>query len=218
MTKKVAIILSGAGVFDGSELHETVLTMLALERNSISYTTFAPDIPQAHVVNHANGEAETSDIRNVLVESNRLSRGTTQPLSELSYRDFDALVLVGGFGAAKNLSDFAFEGSDYTVEPAISEVINSFHSEQRWILAMCIAPVLLAKSIENVTLTVGSDVSTINALSNAGAHHHNCTATEHCVDEINRIITTPAYMLAINLLELEEGINSAIATLMSRIR
>ncbi|GAM71776.1 sigma cross-reacting protein 27A [Vibrio sp. JCM 19236] len=214
---KVAVVLSGSGVFDGSELHESVLTMLSLEKLGIEYQTFAPDVDQLHTVNHQTGEASDSDVRNVLVESNRVSRGTTQSLSELSYRDFDALVFVGGFGAAKNLSDFAIKGSEYSVLPSINTAINEFNENGKWVLAMCIAPVLLAKALPNVSLTIGSDPDTIAALEPTGVNHVSCTATEHHVDEDNKLITTPAYMLATNLVELDTGISGALKALSTKI-
>ncbi|MEZ9711142.1 isoprenoid biosynthesis glyoxalase ElbB [Vibrio breoganii] len=212
---KVAVVLSGAGVFDGSELHESVITMLELERKGISYQTFAPDIVQLHTVDHGTGEA--SDGRNVLVESNRVSRGNTKPLAELSYKDFDALVFVGGFGAAKNLSDFAVKGSEYSVEPSIAQVITEFNEHGKWIFAMCISPVLLAKTLANVALTIGTDADTIGALEPTGVNHIACSATEHHIDEANKVITTPAYMLAGNLVELEQGISGAVSALSERL-
>ncbi|MEZ9863823.1 isoprenoid biosynthesis glyoxalase ElbB [Vibrio breoganii] len=212
---KVAVVLSGSGVFDGSELHESVLTMLELEKQGIEYQTFAPDITQLHTINHQTGEA--TDGRNVLVESNRVSRGATQSLAELSYRDFDALVFVGGFGAAKNLSNFAVQGSEYTVEPSVAKAITEFNENGKWIFAMCIAPVLLAKTIPNVALTIGTDADTIGAIEPTGVNHVACSAIEHHVDEDNKVITTPAYMLASNLVELSSGIGGAIQALSTRL-
>lgn len=214
---KVAIVLSGSGVFDGSELHESVITMLCLEKLGIEYHSFAPDIAQLHTVNHHTGEASESEIRNVLVESNRVSRGKTQSLSELNQADYDALVFVGGFGAAKNLSDFATKGSDYSVLPSISKVIREFHQQDKWVLAMCIAPVLLAKALPGVALTLGNDPDTIQAIESTGVNHVVCTVEEHHVDEINKLITTPAYMLANNLVELEVGISGALTALSTRV-
>ncbi|WP_039970651.1 isoprenoid biosynthesis glyoxalase ElbB [Vibrio halioticoli] len=212
---KVAVILSGSGVFDGSELHETVITMLHLEKLGVKYQTFAPDTQQLHTIDHSTGEA--SEGRNVLVESNRVSRGTTQPLTELNHRDFDALIFVGGFGAAKNLSDFAVKGSEYSVIPSIGSVITEFNQNNKWILAMCIAPVLLAKVVSGSKLTIGSDSGTIEAMATTGVNHVTCSVVESCVDEENKLITTPAYMLASNLIELEEGISEALKLLSSKL-
>ncbi len=212
--KKAAIILSGSGVYDGSELHETVLTLLALEKLSINYQTFAPDIAQRHVVDHSNGEA-TNENRNVFVESNRLTRGNTKKLSDLNEEDFDSLIFVGGFGAAKNLSDFALTGEGYNVIPEIEKVINAFHQSQKWILAMCIAPVLLVKTITDSEITIGNDQEVANALPTQ--NHINCDVSEYHIDEKNRLITTPAYMCANNLLELELGINTSLEVLNSKL-
>ncbi|GAM60838.1 sigma cross-reacting protein 27A [Vibrio ishigakensis] len=214
---KVAVVLSGSGVFDGSELHESVITMLSLEKLGIEYQTFAPDIAQLHVVNHQTGEVSESEQRNVLAESNRVSRGNTQSLAELNQSDFDALVLVGGFGAAKNLSDFAVKGAEYDVLPEISQAINDFYGQGKWVLAMCIAPVLVAKSLPNISLTIGTDADTIKALEPTGVNHIACSAVEHHVDEEKKVITTPAYMLAGNLVELETGISGALSALSKKL-
>ncbi len=214
---KVAVVLSGSGVFDGSELHESVITMLSLEKLGIEYQTFAPDITQLHVVNHQTGEVSESEQRNVLAESNRVSRGNTQSIAELNQSDFDALVFVGGFGAAKNLSDFAVKGAEYGVLPEISHAINDVQGQGKWVLAMCIAPVLVAKSLPNVSLTIGTDADTIKALEPTGVKHIACSAVEHHVDEENKVITTPAYMLASNLVELETGISGALSALSKKL-
>ncbi len=212
--KKVAIILSGCGVFDGTELNEAVLTMLHLEKQGIQYETFAPDMIQRHVINHFSGEP-SNEKRNVLVESNRVTRGNTLNLTDLNIASFDGLILIGGYGVAKNLSSFAIDGSSYQVSFEIEEVINDFYHSKKWILAMCIAPVILAKVIPNASLTIGNDEAAIKALPTP--NHKKCDVTEHHVDETNHLITTPAFMLAQNLIELEEGIGNSIKTLSSKI-
>lgn len=211
---KVAIILSGSGVFDGSELHETVITLLSLEKLNISYQTFAPNMEQNHVIDHSRGEP-TDEIRNVLVESNRVSRGNTKELSDLNVDDFDSLIFVGGFGAAKNLSNFALVGEDYEVTTEIEKIIIDFHDAQKWILAMCIAPVLLSKTIKGCEITIGNDQETANLLTSC--NHVNCHVTQYHVDEAHRLITTPAYMLAKNLIELEQGISHSLKALHSKL-
>ncbi|KAB0301724.1 isoprenoid biosynthesis glyoxalase ElbB [Vibrio fortis] len=216
--KNIAIILSGSGVFDGTEIHEAVLTFLSLEKHGISYDTFAPDIVQAHVVNHMTGEV-SDEKRNVLVESNRLSRGATKALSELNTEAYDALVLIGGFGAAKNLSTFAFDGESYSVNEDVSDVIKAFNQQSKYIVAMCIAPMVLAKTISNAELTIGNDKEIGSTIESVSANKHVVTdATSSHADDSSKIITTPAYMLANNLQELELGINDAISKLSDRIK
>lgn len=217
MAKNVAIILSGSGVYDGSELHETVLTLLALEKARVTYQTFAPNIEQSHVINHLTGEV-TNEVRNILVESNRVGRGQTKDLALLSVDDFDALVFVGGFGAAKNLSSFAFDGENYQVNPEIEKQIKAFNAADKYILAMCIAPVILAKCIDKASITIGSDSATIGVLENATSAEHVVKTVVDChIDENNKLITTPAYMLAQNLVELDLGITAGIRALSERI-
>lgn len=211
---KIAIILSGSGVYDGSEIHEAVLTLLTLEKLSMNYQAFAPDINHLHVIDHSKGEP-SDEVRNVFVESNRITRGNTKRLSDLNVDDFDSLIFVGGFGAAKNLSDFAFTGKDYKVSPEIEKVIRDFHKAQKWILAMCIAPVLLAKTIEDCEITIGSDQETANALPSGC--HVSCDVEQFHIDEKNRLLTTPAYMLAKDLIELEQGINNSLVALHSKL-
>lgn len=212
---KVAIILSGSGVFDGSELHETVLTFLALEKLGIKYETFAPNVEQFHCVDHSKGES-TDETRNVLIESNRVSRGSTKNLSDLNDEYFDSLVFVGGFGAAKNLSDFAINGKGYAVNAEIEKTIKTFHKSEKWILAMCISPVLLARTINNCEITIGSDKETISILPD-NSEHIDCKVDQYHIDESNRLITTPAYMLASNLIELERGITNSLEALKSKL-
>ena len=217
MTKHVAIILSGAGVFDGSEIHEAVITFLSLEKNGVTYETYAPDIEQTHVINHLTGQP-TDECRNVLVESNRITRGTTKDLSILKVEEYDAVVFVGGFGAAKNLSTFAFDGPSYTVEPLINNIIKAFHSNSKYIVAMCIAPMVIAKCIDSIELTIGNDSQICEILESELGHNHiKVSPTGSHVDEKSKIITTPAYMLASNLKELEMGINDAVLKLVERI-
>ena len=217
MTKKVAIILSGSGVFDGSEIHEAVMTFLSLEKNGLNYETYAPDIEQAHVINHLTGQP-TEECRNVLVESNRLTRGTTKDLSLLKVEEHDAVIFVGGFGAAKNLSTFAFDGPSYTVDEKIKNIIKAFHSNSKYIVAMCIAPMVVAKCIDEIELTIGNDAQISEILeSELGQNHIEVTSTGSHVDEKSKVITTPAYMLASNLKELEVGINDAVLKLVERI-
>ncbi|QQK65368.1 isoprenoid biosynthesis glyoxalase ElbB [Cobetia sp. cqz5-12] len=206
MTKQVALILSGCGVFDGSEIYETTLTLLRLDQLGIAYECFAPDIAQHHVINHGTGD-EMEETRNVLVESARLARGKVRPLEELSADDFDALILPGGFGAAKNLCDFAVKGEDLELVAGLQEVVQPFHAAGKPIGVMCIAPVMVPKLLgEGISVTIGNDASVSGAISAQGGLHKSCEVTDIVVDAANRVVTTPAYLLAERISEAAQGI------------
>jgi len=206
MTKQVALILSGCGVFDGSEIYETTLTLLRLDQLGIAYECFAPDIAQHHVINHGTGD-EMEETRNVLVESARLARGKVRPLEELSADDFDALILPGGFGAAKNLCDFAVKGEDLELVTGLQEAVQPFHAAGKPIGVMCIAPVMVPKLLgEGISVTIGNDASVSGAISAQGGLHKSCEVTDIVVDAANRVVTTPAYLLAERISEAAQGI------------
>lgn len=205
--KKVAVILSGSGVFDGAEIHESVLTMLYLAKSGAEYQCFAPDILQHHVVNHFTGDISDGESRNVLVESARIARGEIQNINKLHVNDFDALILPGGFGAAKNLSDFAIQGADATVITEVLAACQSFVKAKKPAGYACIAPALLPQIYgHGVKLTIGTDKDTAEALTQMGAEHIDCAVTDVVVDEQNNLVTTPAYMLAQNIVEAAVGI------------
>lgn len=170
--KKIAVVLSGCGVFDGVEIHEAVLTMYAIVSNGANYEIFAPDIQQHHVVNHLTG-AEMDESRNVLIESARIARGKIKPLNEFRGKEFDAIIFPGGFGAAKNLSSFAFDGSSCNVDSDVQAAITEMVSLGKPIGALCITPVILARILGDVELTIGDDTSTIQAIEEMGATHKN---------------------------------------------
>lgn len=212
--KRFAVILSGNGVFDGSEIHEAVMTLYAIDRNNAEYQIFAPDIDQYHVLNHLNGEA-MDEKRNVLVESARIARGNAKPLSEYFCEDFDALIFPGGFGAAKNLSTFAFDGINCTVEPWVEKAIKSTHAAGKPIGALCIAPVILARILGNVILTVGQDKDTTEALELMGAKAIKTSAREIAIDRQNKIVTNPCYMLDSSIVDIAEGANNVVIALLT---
>ncbi len=202
---KVAVILSGCGVFDGSEIHEATLTLLALAKNKVDYQVFAPNVEQHHVINHLT-QSESKETRNVLVESARIARGNIQDLSDFDVNNYDALVLPGGFGAAKNLSSFAFEGANMSINQQVALSISAMYKAKKPIGAMCISPVLLAKAIGNeVKLTVGSQSETATIIEELGATHSVTNHGEVVVDEEQKIVTTPCYMLDANIVDIEEG-------------
>lgn len=210
--KRVAVILSGCGVFDGAEIHESVLTLLALDRAGATVTIAAPDVPQYQVINHQTGQPVPGETRNVRVESARIARGPVKTVAELDVKDFDAVILPGGFGAAKNLCSFAYAGKDFTVEPTTEKFLKAFHATGKPIGFACIAPAICAKLFgsESVEFTIGNDPGTAQALSTFGGKHVNARVDEIVYDARKKIVTTPAYMLAQNISEAEKSITKLV--------
>lgn len=210
MHKKVAVILSGCGVYDGAEIHESVLALLRLDQRGAQVQCFAPNIAQLHVVDHLSGD-EMSESRNVLVESARIARGNIKDLREAKIDDFDALIVPGGFGAAKNLSDFAVSGAQCTVNPEVLRVAQGFASAGKPVGLICIAPAMAAKIYgAGVVCTIGTDADTATALGQMGAEHQDCTVEDIIVDEQRKLVTTPAYMLAESISQAASGINKLV--------
>ncbi|TFH88372.1 isoprenoid biosynthesis protein ElbB [Billgrantia azerbaijanica] len=207
MSKQVAVILSGCGVQDGSEIYETTLTLLRLDQLGIGYRCFAPDIAQHHVIDHCRGEVAEGESRNVLVEAARLARGGISPLAELEADDFDAVILPGGFGVAKNLSNFAEAGNAMEPLEALVEPVREFHEARKPIGLMCIAPALAPKLLgPGIAVTVGHDPGVAGAISAMGGLHRSCGVEDIVVDFENRVVSTPAYMLATRISEAATGI------------
>lgn len=213
--KKIGVILAGCGVYDGAEIHEAVLTLLAIDRAGATAIIFAPDIPQAHVVNHLTGQ-EMAESRNVLTEAARIARGKIADLATFDPADVDALILPGGFGAAKNLCDFAFKGADCTVNPAVEKAIRAARDAGKPIGALCIAPAILAKLFggEGAKLTIGSDEGTAAALEKLGAVHCPTTHGEIIVDEGLKLVTSPCYMLDASVSQIADGAANTVAALL----
>lgn len=211
--KNFAVILSGCGVYDGSEIHEAVLTLLAIDRNHATYTIFAPDTAQMHVINHATGQ-EMPEQRNVLVESARIARGKISPLSQFKADDFDALVFPGGFGAAKNLSNYATKGADMTVHPEVEYVIRAMYAAHKPIGALCISPILLAKILGNVKITLGAESSDSESARKLGAHYTATTHGEVVVDSTNQVYSTPCYMLDASISQIADGADKLIKAML----
>ncbi|OFI33562.1 isoprenoid biosynthesis glyoxalase ElbB [Alteromonas lipolytica] len=209
--KKVAVILSGCGVYDGAEIHESVLTLLSILKHGGSYQCFAPDKPQLHVVNHLTGEVVEGESRNVLAESARITRGKVKPVTECNADDFDLLILPGGFGAAKNLCTFAIDGPDCQFDEDVLSVCKAFAEAGKPAAYACIAPALAAKVYgTSVNLTIGNDEGTASALEQFGVKHQNCTVTDVVIDQDAKLVTTPAYMLGQNMLEVAEGLDKMV--------
>lgn len=216
MSKKVAVVLAGCGVYDGSEIHEAVLTLLALDRQGASYQCFAPNIAQMHVINHATGAEAKGETRNVLVESARIARGHVQDVAQANVAEFDALIVPGGFGAAKNLCDFAVNGSAMTVQPDFLRFAQAMHKAGKPIGLICIAPAMSAKIFgAGVECTIGNDVETAAAIDAMGGKHIACPVQKAVVDKRNKLVTTPAYMLAQRISEAADGINECVNSVLS---
>jgi enhancing lycopene biosynthesis protein 2 len=207
--KKFAVVLSGCGVYDGTEIHEAVLTLLAIVKNGGSYQIFAPDIEQHHVMNHFTGK-ETQEKRNVLVESARIARGKILALSSFDAAAFDALIFPGGFGCAKNLSSFAFKGSDCTVNMDVEKAVRAMVTADKPIGALCIAPVIFAKILSDIDITIGNDLQTALKTEKMGAHHHNTQHAEVIKDKKLKVFTTPCYMLDANIAQIAEGADNIV--------
>ena len=208
--KKVAVILSGCGVFDGAEIHESVLTLWALEQEQAEYQCFAPNIEQTHVINHLTGE-QMDESRNVLIESARIARGHVKDLAEAQADDFDALIIPGGFGAAKNLCDFAFKGADCEVNQDVADFCKSMAQQKKPVGFICIAPAMTPLIYgQGVKATIGNDSETATAIEQMGGCHIDCPVGDFIVDEDNKVVSTPAYMLAGNISEAASGITRLV--------
>lgn len=209
--KKIGVVLSGSGVYDGSEIHEAVITLLAIAREGAEAVCFAPDKPQTDVINHLTGEP-MGESRNVLIEAARIARGAILPIAQASINDLDALIVPGGFGAAKNLSSFASLGSESVVDPDLKRLALEMHQAGKPLGFMCIAPAMLPKIFAfPLRLTIGTDIDTAEVLEDMGAEHVPCPVDDIVVDEDNKVVTTPAYMLAQNIAEAATGIEKLVS-------
>lgn len=218
MAKKIGVLLSGCGVFDGAEIHEAVLTLLTLDRAGAEIICMAPDINQLHVVNHITQEV-TGEKRNVLVESARIARGEIRNLKDVPASDLDALIMPGGLGAAKNLSDFAIKGPDASVHPEVKRILQEMVSAGKPVGAICIAPATLTKALsgKKPEVTIGNDQQTASAIEAMGGTHKTCTVDMIHIDQKNKIVTTPAYMLGPGIKDVAVGIEKLVNQIMSMI-
>ena len=208
---KVAVVLAGCGVFDGAEIYESVLTLLNLDTRGVDYQCFAPDMEQMHVINHLSGEVAEGESRNVLVEAARITRGNIKNLNEAQAADFDAMIVPGGFGVAKNLSDFAVKGSECSIQADLMKFAQAMKTAGKPVGLICIAPTMAAKIFgEGVECTIGNDAETATAIESMGGKHISCPVTQCHVDKQHKLVTTPAYMLAEKITEAAEGINRLV--------
>lgn len=217
--KTVGVVLAGCGFLDGAEIHESVLTLLALDRAGARVVCAAPNVAQMHVVNHLTGDVAANESRNVLVEAARIARGKIRDVATLQAGEIDALILPGGFGAAKNLSDFAIAGAEAKVHPEVARVIRAVHAQKKPLGFICIAPAIAAAVFKGTDvrprLTIGNEDETAAALEKMGARHANHAVDEIAVDEAHRIVSTPAYMLANGIAEAAKGIDRLVEKVLS---
>jgi len=218
---RIGVVLCGCGVFDGSEIAETILTLYFLQKNGAEVLVMAPDVDQMHVINHLKGEPAVGETRNVLVESARIVRGDIKDMAEVSASDFDALAIPGGFGAAKNLTTFAVDGADCQINPEMKRLVKETLNAKKPLAALCIAPVIVAKAMEGTgiktSITIGNDEGAAGGINALGANHVDCPVKEFVIDQENKIVSTPAYMLGQNILEVAEGIEKTCKALLKLI-
>lgn len=216
MGAKFGVVLSGCGVFDGAEIHESVLTLLAIQRQGGEYQCFAPNVEQHHVLNHISGE-EVEEKRNVLVESARIARGDIKDLKDFQKDDYDALIFPGGFGVAKNLCDFAFEAEGCEVNPEVERAIKVMVESNKPVGALCISPVILANVLGNVEVTIGSDEETAGSIEAMGAAHKKATHGEVVKDSQRKVFSTPCYMLEANISQIADGADNIVKAMMESL-
>ncbi|MBT8341276.1 MAG: isoprenoid biosynthesis glyoxalase ElbB [Desulfatitalea sp.] len=211
MRKRIGVLLSGCGVFDGSEIHEAVLTLLFLDQAGAEVVCMAPDEDQLHVIDHTD-QSEMDGARNVLKESARIARGNMVDLATVTARQLDALIIPGGMGAAKNLSTFAVKGPQAEVHPQVQRIIEEMIAARKPVGALCIAPATLAKALaaHKPEVTIGTEVGTAAAIETMGAKHVACNVDQIHVDTALRIVTTPAYMLGPGIKDVAVGIEKLV--------
>jgi len=213
MGKRVLVVLAGCGHLDGSEIHEAVLTLLALDRAGAVVQCAAPDKPQHHVVDHRTRQP-TGESRNVLTEAARIARGKVVALHTVSAADHDAVFLPGGFGAAKNLSDVAFEGPGATVDPTLAALLRAFRAAGKPIGAVCIAPAILVAALREGEVTIGDDPGTAGVIAQMGGTHVACPVDAAHVDRARKLVTAPAYMYDAGIADVARGIDAAVAAVL----
>ena len=215
---KIGVLLSGCGVFDGSEIHESVLTLLYLNQAGAEILCMAPDMDQHHVINHLT-QKESDEKRNVLTESARIARGDIKNIADVKASDIDGLIIPGGFGAAKNLSNFAFKGPNAEVQADVSRLISDMVKLKKPVGAICISPATLVKAVSGLKpeVTIGNDHDTANAIEAMGGRHKICTVDMIHTDESNRLVSTPAYMLGPEIKDVAKGIKKLVEKVLEMV-
>jgi len=213
----VAVVLSGCGVYDGSEIHEAVSVLVHLSRAGVDARCFAPDIPQSDVVNHVKGSPSSEGPRNVLTESARIARGKIKPLSTLQTETYSAVIFPGGYGAAKNLCTFAKQGEEHSIQADVQRVLKEFHDAKKPIGMLCVSPVIIAKLIPGVTVTLGNEDKDIEkAIEKMGSKSIPLGVLEVAVDNEHNVITSPAYMTNSPIHKVFDGIGKFVEILLSK--
>jgi enhancing lycopene biosynthesis protein 2 len=216
--KKIGVVLSGCGVFDGSEIHEATFALLAIDRAGCQAVCMAPNVDFA-VTNHLTKEA-SGETRNILTESARIARGNILDIAGVKAADLDAIVFPGGFGAAKNLCDFAVKGAAAAINPEVARLLQEMAAAAKPIGAICIAPVVIAAVLGKqlaATVTIGTDSGTAAEIEKTGAKHEQCPVQDIVVDRKNKIVSTPAYMLATRISEVADGIDKCVRAVVNLI-
>ncbi|GAB6071716.1 isoprenoid biosynthesis glyoxalase ElbB [Venenivibrio stagnispumantis] len=208
---KVGVLLAGCGVFDGAEIHEATLTLYFLDKEGVEIVCMAPNIPQKDVINHLTGQP-MDEKRNVLIEAARIARGNIKDIDEVSVDDIDALIMPGGYGVAKNFSNFLEKGADAEVIPQVKRLLVDLFKAGKPIGAICISPVIVASALREAkpTVTIGTDIDVAKTIEAMGAKHLTCPVNEMVVDEEHKIVTTPAYMLGKSIKDVAEGIEKLV--------
>ena len=219
MAKKVGVLLAGCGYLDGAEIQEAILTLLVLDRAGAEIIAIAPDKPQAHVVDHITGKEMKGETRNTMVEASRIVRGQIHHVNPALADTLDALIMPGGFGVAKQIATYAFDGTDCTVDKNVADLLLRMVAKKKPIGAICISPVVVAKVLEksgkNVTLTLGIDPSATKDIEAMHARHVSCSATDYVVDRTHKIVSTPAWMLKTRISEIEKGIEKLVGEVLA---
>lgn len=216
--KKIAVVLSGSGFLDGAEIQESVITMLALDRGGMHYQCMAPDIEQMHVVNHLSGEVSEGESRNVLVEAARIARTQIIDIATANPNDYEAVIFPGGYGAAKNLSDFAVKGPASIVQEDVLHFARAFAATGKPMGFICIAPAMIPHIYgADAKLTIGSDEDTAAAINEMGGIHVSCPVEDFVVDEERNLVSTPAYMLDMRISEVATGIEKLVHKIIEMI-
>ncbi len=212
MMVRVGVLLSGCGVMDGAEIHESVITLLALDRAGAEVVCMAPNVEQMHVINHLTSEEVKGETRNVLTEAARIARGDVRDAAEVKVDELDALIIPGGFGAAKNLCTFAVDGPGCRVHPDVRRLVSETADAKKPIGAICISPAILAAVLgsKKPVLTIGTDQQTAQALESMGAVHKECPVDQAITDETRNLVSTPAYMLGPSIKDVAKGIEALV--------
>jgi enhancing lycopene biosynthesis protein 2 len=214
---RFAVVLAGCGVYDGAEIHEAVMTLLAISNNGGTCQIFAPNVMQHHVINHISGDV-MKESRNVLIEAARIARGNIKALIEYKVSDFDAIIFPGGFGVAKNLCSYAFDSIDMKIDRVVEKVVRDTYAAGKPIGALCISPVLITKILGLVEVTIGNDKATAADIRAMGGDHKEIKSGEVCIDRKNKVVTCPCYMVDATISEIAAGTDKVIKALISLIK